>query len=341
MQAADMRPTVADEWIWRAFNNDCAFSPEEFLRLSLALRKNIFQIANMYLCKELVQKLRGLRGYELPVTPEGPAILSHNMDMLSVEEALRTFLGNLRREGLLLTYEEFSHKDRALYFYKTDDIGRILGRDYIEKTARRLNLPYIKVPKKTAVIDPEDAAGHYLTRDRVPSSHLLEFTVSPSGNMGISCPGLEIYAEKITPIERKATREEMMGLLTLLEETGYSDFFGHNLFMGKNQAGEEGIYFVDTEYTNFSSLPCYQAIGRLAALMAGEDHSWLQQELQRRADLFEQQKDARMQALREKRELRSASYREHGFGIFQRKPFAIPIAELVVPEMREEAAASE
>lgn len=154
--------------------------------------------------------------------------------------------------------------------------------------------------------------------------------------MDIKCPHLQIYAERIEPLERNATRAEMKGLLDLLEATGFNDFYGQNLLIGKNQNGEEGIYFIDTEYTNFSSLPCYDNIGMLGRLMAQEDHPWLQEELNKRVNLFLSQKEARKSALQREWEQQKPALIEYGFAD-RRKPFVLNIADLVAQEICEAA----
>lgn len=177
-----------------------------------------------------------------------------------------------------------------------------------------MNLPHVKVPRKTAVIKPEKA-----------DSQSIAFTVRSSS------PGtenLQIYAERITPIERRATRAEMMGLLDLVEEIGFNDFLGDNLMMGKNWDGEEGIYFIDTEYDNFSSLPYHNRMGSLGRLMAPEDHQWLQEEIIRRRDLFDVQRVAREATLEQEWEARRAVALEHGF-LDRAKPFTFAIADLI------------
>ena len=50
---------------------------------------------------------------------------------------------------------------------------------------------------------------------------------------------------------RGTTREEVTEFLKILEATGFGDFFGDNFMLGRNSQGEEGIYFIDTEYMNF------------------------------------------------------------------------------------------
>ncbi len=313
MQAQNIALTPADQWIQKAIDNDCNFTNEEWLAQPVELRRKIFQVANKYVNKEFVQKLRDLGMLEQPVEPKGAALFSCNMDAIHVEQTLLGFLRDLYIKGRLLTAEAFAKKDRTQYYHKHNDVARILGRDYIERTAQRLQLPFVKVPRKTAVIHPVE-----------PDRHSIDFTVFNAP----STENLQIYAERITPIERRATRAEMLGLLDLVEEIGFNNFLGDNLMMGKNWDGEEGIYFIDTEYHKFSSLPHHHSMGNLRRLMAPEDHQWLQEEIIRRRDLFEPQRAAKAEALEQEWEAERAVALEHGF-LDRAKPFTFAIADLI------------
>lgn len=318
MQEQQVTLTPADQWIHKAFTDDCNFTKKAFLQLPSELQNKLFQIANSYISKKFLLKLRNFGMRRAPAQPEEAALFSYDMDAIDVGETLQHFLGNLRREGLLLTQKEFKQKDQNKYFNKGCQIGRILGRNYIERTATALNLPYIKVPKKTAVIQTENA-----------NALSLEFTVSKNMSMDVECRGLRIYAEKIEAIDRKTTRKEMLGLLDLIQATRFSDFIGDNLFMGKNQRGEEGIYFIDTEYTNFHYLPFYHEIETsLCKLMGEKDHQWLDRELKRRFGQLEQQNKAREQILQKTWEIRKPIFNQHGFAD-RRKPFTIAIESFV------------
>ncbi len=323
MEKEQIKLTEADRWIRKAFKNDSDVSAGDLFYLSSDLQQKMFMVANMYICKGVLQKLRGMR---IPTTlekPEGPALFSYNMDAIDVENTFRDFLVNLRGKGLLLTKEEFAQKDKSRYYHKYDDIGRILGRDYIQQTAERLNLPYIKVPEKIAVIQPTGK-----------NASSLRFI----GNMGVQSPDLQIYAERIESIKRKATKDEMIGLLDLIEATGYNDFFGQNLFMGRNLSGEEGIYFIDTEYDNFSFLPSYNNIGEsLSALMAREDLEWFQKELDRRFESFDAKIAAKKLLRQEKWAQKKPVFVESGFAT-RRKLFTFDIKELTECKIRQEAA---
>ncbi len=269
--------TKTEWWIALAFNNGHdKLTKEAFITMSEPLKTQLFQVANMYVQKEFLQKLKDFGMKREPAAPERAGLFSYNMDILDMEAKLRDFLKSLRKEGLLLTKQEFqSEKEANPYFSKSKDIGRVLGRNYIARTADELGLAYIRVPKKIVVIQPEQAGSPF-----------LRFTNYRS--FGVRSSDLQVYAEGITPIDRRATREEMMGLLDLIAQTGFNDFLGHNLMMGKNHKGEEGIYFIDTEYANFSRLPSFDTTGHcLGSLVAAEDHLWLKEELQRRSLFIE------------------------------------------------------
>lgn len=326
MKEQNIELSDTDRWIVKAFRNECSFTEEEFIHLPIHLKKQIYQIANVYIHKQLLQKLRELGMVEPPAEPERAAIISYNMDAIAVEETLRGFLMGLRKDGLLLTQEEFSKKERAVYYHKGDDVGRVLGRDYIERTAKRLGLGYVKVPKKTLVIKPENEG----------SAH-IHFKVSRDGMMMILSEDLQVYAERITPIDRKATQTEMKGLIDLIIETGYNDFFGHNFFMGRNQSGEEGIYFIDTEFTNFPPLSEFNQIRRLKSLMAEKDHPWLESELMRRFKPIWDQENEKEKAIFDHWQTIKESFIEHGFA-HRRKNFALPIADFIGAEALSKAA---
>lgn len=199
----------------------------------------------------------------------GPSIFKHSMKDEEIEQIGRSFFEELKDEGLLLTKQQFDESGiKEACIRKSFDIGRILGSHYITKTAEELGLKHIKVPKKYAVI----------SHDRENKSSLEAFV--DKRTLEIKTHEVEIYAEKITPLERKATREELKELLQILEATGYGDFMGDNFFVGRNQNGEEGIYFIDTEYNNFRHAPfldmCFA--GAVTRVTDTKDYNWINQE---------------------------------------------------------------
>lgn len=291
--------TDADLWIQRAMRNDCNFTQEDFLTQPIGLCQQMYQVANMHVQMQCVQKLRdyGMRDSVLPA--EGLALFSCNMDVVDIAEVLTAFLRDLRRKGLLFTKEEFRRKDRAQYYDKgrgrsNDGLGRILGRDLIERTAERLHLSHIKVPQKTAVIPEGRELAFGIQEEWGPES------------------GFNIYAEKIVKVRRKATRAEMLETLTLIEEVGFCASLS-NVWVGRNADGEEGVFFIDTEYRAFSHLPSYSDMKNLENLMDPQDHEWFLGEIERRERLFEPSRAKREAEVADRQKERALLAKKHGY----------------------------
>src|SRR5690606_1750462 len=145
----------------------------------------------------------------------------------------------------LLTQKEFFQKTgctkRSQYIGKSYQFERILGADYIARSAKSLGVAnLIKVPIKYAVLDLE-----------VPNTQNLTMNTPSRIKDSISSRDLQIYAEKITRIDRKATRQEMTLLLDFIYKIRFFDTIGRNIIWGKNTAGEEGIFLIDTEMDSF------------------------------------------------------------------------------------------
>jgi hypothetical protein len=291
--------TEADLWIQRAMKNDCNFTQEDFLTLTIGLCQQMYQVANMHVKMECVQKLRDYGMRESAMPAEGLALFSCTMDVIDVSKTLIGFLRELRGKGLLLTKEEFRRKDRTQYYDKgigrsNDGLGRILGRDLIERTASRLHLFHIKVPRKTAVI---------------PEGRELTFGIQEEWGPESS---LNIYAEKIIKVQRKATRAEMLETITLIEEVGFCDCLS-NVWVGRNVSGEEGIFFIDTEYRAFDSLPAYNDMLHLQNLMDPKDHDWFFAEVDRRKRHFELQKAEKEAIIEHRQKERALLAKKHGY----------------------------
>lgn len=192
-----------------------------------------------------------------------------------VDQAVVGLLTTLRKRGRLLTQREFAQKSgctvckRSRYISKGYQFERILGADYLARTAKRLGLDHlIRVPIKYAVLDLED-----------PTVSVLPMEIAFSKQKSISSRDLAIYAEKILLIDRRATRQEMESLFKLILESRFIDTFGRNFILGKNRAGEEGIFFVDTEMDSFNGTNLSGVEG-FYSLMASEDHPWLKDQIQ-------------------------------------------------------------
>lgn len=196
----------------------------------------------------------------------GPSIFRHSMEEKEIVQIGTEFFVDLKRSGRLLTSEQFASQThpKRVYRNKGNDLGRILGANYIKKAAEELGLKHIKVPKKIAVVHE---------KEKELKVHVCQTSLE------LSCSQVTVYAEDITPLERGTTREEVTELLKILEATGFGDFLGLNFFLGKNQHGEEGIYFIDTEYTNFRHFPFLEnSVDRaITCVVQKKDWDWINQ----------------------------------------------------------------
>jgi hypothetical protein len=269
-------------WIKKAFNNDCEFSEEAFLQLPQELKIQLYFIANVLGHEALVEKLNTLGMKEDPLFVPSPSTFALNMDAMTAKTTLQDFLRNLRRDGLLLTANEFNARDTSLYLEKSNQIGRIQGAQFIERLALENGLKHIKVPKKLIVMNSgADSLSLKFT-------HSLELMPAKEH--------LKVYAERITPVNRKLTLEEAIEFLIVLEKTGYKDLGSSNYFIT-----EDGIYFIDTEFKDFrpTSAPV-KSLTFIADLLSPEDR-----------DAFLAVHATREKLYSEEKQTREAPYRIH------------------------------
>lgn len=196
-------------------------------------REIAFRLANTYSRLKVVRALRhlGFTRKDPLLMREEPSIFGHNMDALEIHDRLRAFFREKRSLGLVLSRSEFNRLPQENYVKKTPDLGRILGRDYLQRTIRELGLQYIKVPQKIMVI--EDHA---------------DLKLQTSASIYCKKQGVQVYAERIPQSSRKTRPEEAAELLHLCEVTGYGDIHTGNIWIA-----EDGIYIIDTEFVNFTS----------------------------------------------------------------------------------------
>lgn len=290
---------------------------EELQAVPFKDQEIIYQLANIHSQLNVVRTMRALgfgRREDL-IMREGPSIFGCNMDLLEIYEHLKGFLTRLRSQGLLLTQSEFNRLPSKNYIEKGRDIGRILGRNYIEKKAHELGLKHVKVPKKMIVIDDNNTQ-----LDLKTSIHL---------DIETSSDGLAVYAEKILRSDRSITSEEISELLRLFEATGFSDIHWGNIVVAK-----DGIYIIDTEFTNFW-LGFYLESGRQYAEMAKivhelpmEQQSTLIDELNTKIKTYQEKEEElnQQRTLRLKVEQQALQKTRS----FHRPYFTFPIKELIV-----------
>jgi len=257
-----------EKWIVKAIKGDSTFLKEDFEKLEEDLKNKIYYTANAFLNEELVQKLKNFGMHEAPFFHSDLDIFAYNMNIVDAKSAMKNFLVNLKKNGLLLTEKEFIQLGESKYISKGEQINRIQGRNFVENTAKKLGLKYIKVPKKTIVTKKGNSSLN-LTLSR-------NLQIVPEGEDS----QLTVYAEKIKHVERKLSLDEAIEFMIILEKTGYNDFFGNNFIFA-----EDGIYFIDTEYKDFSpNNPKWGSIETIKNLI--EDP----QEVQKFMDVFNRRK---------------------------------------------------
>ncbi|CCB87115.1 putative uncharacterized protein [Parachlamydia acanthamoebae UV-7] len=274
-----------EEWIKRAFKNDCEFSEEAFTQLDQELKIKVFFVANAFANEDIVKKLKPLGMGEAPLFWPGPHILARNMDIITARNVIDGFLKGLRKDGLLLTAEEFSKLDKNKYISKIDQIGRIQGKNFIEKLIKENGLKHIKVPRKIVVVNE--------------GLQNISFHIVNSLELIPKRDQLTIYAECVKSVDRKISLEEAIEFMIILEKTGYKDFYGENFFLA-----EDGIYFIDTEYKDFSPRqPQFSFIKAITNtnLMDPKDAETFLAEYQKRKEAYDKEKELRRAQLKEYR----------------------------------------
>ncbi|MBS0604034.1 MAG: hypothetical protein JSS60_03240 [Verrucomicrobia bacterium] len=255
LQAAATRGVILtekDEWIRKAATNDLSFSDKEFLALDKQFQDEIFGVANTYNCYDFVLRLRGLLNKADDEILHGPSLLCCTMDAVRRREVIQGFLVDLRKKGQLLTSEQFRAPEFSAFKWhdKGYDIGRLLGRNYIEALSKKLGVN-VKAPLKVAVLSEK---GDSLTLSIVKNK----------ANLGIDSRNFKIYAKDVPERAEGATYEEMVDLVRFLEVSCFNDIHPGNFIIA------DGIYIIDTEFSNFGSTPAYHQFHLLLPLVAPE-----------------------------------------------------------------------
>ena len=200
--------------------------------------------------------------------------------------------------------------DRSKYISKIDQIGRIQGRNFIERVAKENGLKHIKVHKKIAVINK--------------GLENVSFRIAWSLELVPKEDQLTIYAERVQRVNRKLSLEEAIEFMIILEKTGYSDFFGQNFFFA-----EDGIYFIDTEFKDFSPTePRFGSIKSLKNLLLDlNDGEKFLAEYEKRKEAYEKSKEIRDVQKAEYRNAFKNPYKNLANG-YQREEFTFQVSSL-------------
>lgn len=258
-------------WMERAVLDDTDFLNEDFLALPSHKKEDIYRFANIHGSLKMVLRLNrlGMKDSKPVYEPKFMRMFSSSMDARQKQQVLEKFLTDLRKEGRLMTSEEFEDFQKQHFlsgqtFLRKGAIGRVVGRDRIEKAIRDLGLSQVKVPQKVAVIGK-----------RAHESGELQIQEYDSR---IQTDDLTVYAQKIERSTfRSLTLREVKELIQLCEEVNFCDVWDHNFVVA-----DDGVYFIDTEYTSFGHL-YYGKLHRLERITTREDTTSVSELIEQRA----------------------------------------------------------
>lgn len=256
-------------WIKRAITNDTNFTQKEFSELSDQQKQQLYFIANAFLHEQFVTKLDAFGMHQKPLFFPGAYIFAANMNFLAVKKTMHDFLVTLKQQNLLMSASQFAKEDQAKYMSKGDNLGRLFGRNFVEKLAKEHGCKYIKAPKKIVVVDKDKQA--------------IDLRLS---NLDLISRDITVYAEKVEYVERNFKLEEALEFALMIEKTGYNDFAGQNFIVAK-----DGIYFIDTELKDFAPhKPNFSAIFSLQEQLEPQDVEPFLKVVKARKEQFEKDK---------------------------------------------------
>lgn len=276
-----------DELLYHQAFADEPFDETVFAALTQEKKRELFYIANIFGSFSFVENARAFIPRLEPLYFSPRDLFAHNMDITQIKDRLCQFLSDLKADGSLLKRSEFSLKSKENYIEKGDQIDRVIGRKFVAKIVQENGFKYVKVPKKIVVVENDKESlclgvNRYLSLCSVRKKMYAE-------------NALTVYAEKITPVKRKLSLEEAKEFALALEFTGYNDFAGQNFIVA-----EDGIYFIDTEYHNFSpTKPSFTAMFSIQqeSLATDNERQELKAFVEARKKAFDDKADEREQKI--------------------------------------------
>lgn len=298
-----------EKWFKKAFLDHSKFSVEKFSALDDQQKKEIYFVANAFGSEKVVKKLKPLFENQRRLFQPGRSLFVADMDVMTAKETVKNFLVNLRKEGSLLTEEEFNKLNPKKYLSKINEFGRIQGKRFIERIVQENHLKHIKVPQKIAVLKN--------------SEEPISFSIDENDLELIPQKTLMVYAEKVVSVKRKMSLEEAIEMMIVLVKTGYNDIMNSNWFLC-----EDGIYFIDTEYPNFTpDRPKFNAIKQFAALLDAEDAKKFFIEFEKQVESFKKPQEDQLKLEQENESLLKDPYLKLLDG-YRKEGFTFTLQEL-------------
>lgn len=232
LKQANISLTKEEEWYRLAFENNDSFVKQDFQCLTELQKKQLYFAANAFGSDKFVQKLNSLEMSPTPHYTLGPRILANNMDFVTAQVKMFTFLKELRNHGNLLSHQEFQQFDPQHWYHKRAQFDRLFGHRYLERLIQQHHLVHIKVPRKIVVLQQGLQTIH------------VSFVMDTAE---IKDQQMELYARKITPVKRMLCLAEALELMKILVVSGFADCGRLNNII----IAASGIYIIDTEQRNF------------------------------------------------------------------------------------------
>jgi hypothetical protein len=234
---------------------DQTLSIKDFIILEVTCKKAIYQKANESHNIALVRQLNDLGMRPKLLTLSGPTIISNFMDIATKHDIILDFFKKLRETNRVLTINEFQDFYSKKEWFKKSNLTRMLGADYLIQIIKKNQLTHIKIPLKVAVIEDTESLK---IKGREYLDNLYAFDSRQ----------IKIYAEKISSVERKLSREEIDEFIQIIAAANFSDLRPENIIVAK---AEDGVYLIDTEFKSFAGSICWDTMRRFEALISEKD----------------------------------------------------------------------
>jgi hypothetical protein len=228
----------------------------DFKHLDVATKKKLYREANKLGRVDKVRLMNewGMKPKVREVIP--PSIVSNFMDIATKYDIIQKFFVSLRKSHRLLTEKEFESLPSNQWIEKPGHFGRILGRDHFSQKIEEAKTKYIKVPQKVVVAKETDSIE-------------VEGVEYNFGQYQVSSGQVKVYAEKIEPVKRMLTREEIDELFLLVELGNIVDIWPKNFILA-----EDGLYLIDTNIDTFGGYVLWEYMRRLDELVDEKDKKY-------------------------------------------------------------------
>ena len=184
------------------------------------------------------------------LTYRGAGYLNYLMTLDEMKVVVEDKFKQMRRNGQILTKDEFKQRDSAEWYYKGDELTRIWGAEYLAEKFAEAGEPKFKVPEYIIVVDdPENIQADIWFTDCFPVMNKIKnstiYAEYIRGDGAAHQLQEELAEKKLSPLERR----RRTGLFKLAH--GYTDFSGNNNIL---RTIEGDNYFVDTAWDSFYNM---------------------------------------------------------------------------------------